>query len=98
MQLPGAYGGLVINALNNGTRGCDFGEWLSRGFGTATHATIAGSGEDGLTQSMLSLPELAIFGEARLRKFSYEFIHYEEILDAEEETDDEETTAAASKG
>jgi len=67
MKLLGAYGGLVINALNNGTRGCDFAEWLSRGFGTATHATIAGSGEDGLTHSMMSLPELAIFGEARLR-------------------------------
>jgi hypothetical protein len=98
MQLLSAYGGLVINALNNGTRGCDFAEWLSRGFGTATHATIVGVGEDALTQSMLSVPELAIFGEARLRKFSYEFIHYEEILDAEEETDDEETAAAASKG
>ena len=84
--------------MNNGTRGCDFAEWLSRGFGTATHATIAGSGEDGLTQMMLSLPELAIFGEARLRKFSYEFIHYEAILDAEEETDDEEFAAAANKG
>ena len=44
------------------------------------------------------IPELAIFGEARLRKFSYEFIHYEAILDAEEETDDEESAAAVNKG
>jgi hypothetical protein len=67
MQILTMYGGLAINALNNGTRGCDFAEWLTTGFGTGTHAMIVAPGEDGLTQAMLSLPDLAIFGEARLR-------------------------------
>jgi hypothetical protein len=95
MQLLSMYGGLAINALNNGTRGCDFAEWLITGFGTGTHAVIAAPGEEGLTQAMLSLPELAIFGEARLKKFSYEFVHFEEILGAEE---DEEEGVAATAG
>jgi hypothetical protein len=56
---------------------------------------IAGQGEDVLTQNMMAVPELAIFGEAKLRKFAYEFVHYEEILDAE--SNETEETATAGK-
>jgi len=58
---------------------------------------IAGQGEDTLTQAMLSIPELKLFGEARLKKFAYEFVHYEEILDAESNEPEEEETASAGK-
>jgi hypothetical protein len=96
-QLFASYGMLVVNALNNGTTGADFGEWVASGFGTATHAMIASQGEDALTQTMLGIPELAIFGEARLRKFSFEFVHFEEILESDDESPDEPPAPAQAK-
>jgi hypothetical protein len=97
-QLLAAYGGLVVNALNTGTTGADFGEWLASGFGNAMHAMIAGQGEDALTQAMLGIPELALFGEARLRKFAFEFCHFEEIFEKEEDARENEAVTAQGKG
>jgi hypothetical protein len=57
---------------------------LSALFGNATHAMIAARGEDNLTQTLLSMPEFAIFGEIRLRKFCYEFCNFEQVLDQEQ--------------
>ena len=56
---------------------------------TGTHATIAHHGENVLTACMMSFPEMSMFGEARLRKFAFEFVHYEEILANEEEEEEE---------
>jgi hypothetical protein len=58
---------------------------------------IASQGEDALTQTMLGLPELALFGEARLRKFSFEFVHFEEILESDDESPDEQPAHAQAK-
>lgn len=83
------YGGIVINALNNGTRGFDFADYIAGLLGVATHAMIAGQGEDAIVTAMLSIPEMAMFGEARLRTFAHEFCHYQEFLeDQSEEPDD----------
>jgi len=97
MGLLQAYGGVVVNSLNTGSRGCDFAQWLADGFGTATHAMIAQQGEVALVQSMMATPELAMFGEARLKRFAAEFINYEQILDAENEETIEEENEAASR-
>ena len=78
------YGTLLLNALNSGMPGYDFADHLSQLFGTATQAMIAARGEDSLTQTLLSIREFAVFGEVRLRRFAYEFIHFDEIL-AEEQ-------------
>jgi hypothetical protein len=90
VNLLSQYGGLVINALNSGTRGFDFADYVAGLLGVATHATIAGQGEDTLVTTMLSIPELAIFGEPRLRTFAHEFCHYQEFLEADEEEPAEE--------
>lgn len=74
------YGNLVVNALNNGTPGYDFADWITGLLGTATHAMIAGQGEAALAATMLQIPEIAIFGEVRVRTFVNEFVHYEEFL------------------
>ena len=84
------YGGLILNALNTGVDGAEFADNISRLFGGATYALVANHGEDLLTQSMLSMPELAMFGESRLRKFAYEFVHFEEILESDVEEEDAE--------
>ena len=62
-------------------------------FGTAAQAMVASHGEESLNQTMLSVPELAIFGETRLRKFAHEFVHYEELLDEIEEDGVERASA-----
>jgi hypothetical protein len=95
-QLFAEYGGLVLNALNNGTTGANFGDWVAAGFGIATYATLAGHGEDKLVQTMLGIPELALFGEARLRKFCYEFVNFEQILQDEDDEAEKETAAASN--
>jgi hypothetical protein len=85
------YGGLILNALNNGMPGYDFADCVARLVGTGTIAAIANHGEDLLSQSMLSLPEFQMFGESRLKKFAYEFVHFEELMDADEEDDHEQS-------
>jgi hypothetical protein len=88
------YGDLVVNALNNGTPGYDFADYVAGLLGHATHATIAGQGEDALLQVMLTMPQLSLFGEPRLRTFVHEFIHYEEFLkESEDEEEPEEPLA-----
>ena len=94
MPLLATYGGLIANALNGGSDGAEFADHVSRLFGNSIHATIANQGEDVLVQSMLSFQELALFGEARLRRFSHEFIHFEEILESEQQEEDAETAKA----
>lgn len=78
------YGSLVVNALNNGTPGYDFADYLCGLLGTATHAMLSGQGEPALLQTAMSVPELSMFGEPRLRTFIHEFVCYEQFLqDAE---------------
>jgi hypothetical protein len=74
--------------------GHEFADHVSRLFGNSLHAQICNYGEDMLVQSMLSFQELALFGEARLRKFFYEFIHYEELFDEQEDAETESSESA----
>lgn len=83
------YGQLVLNAINNATPGWIFADNLVGLLGTATHAMIAQHGEPALVAAMKSIPEFAVFGEARLTTFVHEFINFEEYGDYAE-TDDEE--------
>ena len=96
MALLVNYGGLILNALNTGIDGAEFADNVSRLFGGATYALVANHGEDVLTQSMLSIPELSIFGESRLRRFVYEFCHFEELLESDRE--DEDTEGELNRG
>jgi hypothetical protein len=82
------YGGLILNALNSGVPGYDFADNVARLFGNATHAMIANHGEQVLAENMLAIPELAMFGEFRLRRFAHEFVNYEEFLDQDQEGDE----------
>jgi hypothetical protein len=83
MALLASDGSLVLNALNAGESGAEFADSVARLFGTATPALIGNHGEDVLTQNMMAIPELKRFGETRLRRFGYEFCHFEEILESE---------------
>lgn len=80
MGLFQAYGGIVINALNNRTPGFEFADYVCGLMGDATHAMIANYGEDNIVQTMMTIPEFVMFGEPRLRTFTHEFIHFEEFL------------------
>jgi len=84
------YGGLIQNALNGGVPGYDFADNVASLFGNATHAMIANHGEQVLAENMLAIPELAMFGEFRLRRFAHEFVNYEEFLDQEEGVEDDD--------
>ena len=90
VQTIRAYGGIVIQALNAGQRGCDFADSRVGLLGAATHAQIANYGPDTLLQSMMTVPEIALFGEPKLRTFAFEFCHYDEILQNESEEGDPE--------
>ena len=79
------YGALVVNALNNGTPGYDFADYVCGLLGKATHAMIASHGEDALVATMKSIPEIALFGETRLRAFTAEFVDFERYLNEMEE-------------
>jgi hypothetical protein len=81
------YGGLVVSALNGGVPGFDFADHLVALTGTATHAMVSAHGENALVHAMQQIPEIALFGEARLRQFTKEFIDFEKYL---EEADSEE--------
>ena len=87
LMLINQYGLLVISALNGGMSGAYFADHISQLVGAGTVIAIANHGEDVLVKSMMSAPDLGMFGEARLRKFVYEFTHYEQILASEEEED-----------
>ena len=89
MEIFTQYGNLVLNALNNGTPGYAFADYVTGLLGNATHAMIANQGEEALVAAMLSIPEFAMFGEQRLRTFVYEFIHFEEFSTDEPDDDDE---------
>jgi hypothetical protein len=80
------YGGLVVQALNSGVPGYDFADHITALTGNVTHAMIAAHGEDALVRTMMSIPEIALFGEPRLRTFTKEFLNYEAYLSEEEES------------
>jgi hypothetical protein len=82
------YGGLVLQALNGGVPGYDFADHISALTGNATHAMISAHGEDALVHTMLQLPEIALFGEQRVRTFTKEFINYEQYLEQASEEDE----------
>lgn len=84
------YGNLIVGHLNNGTAGYDFADMITGLLGIATHAMIAAQGEELLVTTMMGIPEMAIFGETRLRQFTHEFIHYQEFLERQEEGEGEE--------
>lgn len=86
-----AYGGLIIQNLNNGTPGHHFADSVVGLLGLGTHAQIVAQGEPALVQVLLATPETAIFGEPRLRKFVHEFVHFQELLDQEDSQEDSET-------
>jgi hypothetical protein len=75
------YGALVLQALNGGMPGYDFADHITELTGNATHAMISAHGEDALVHTMLSIPEIALFGEQRLRSFTKEFINFEQYLE-----------------
>lgn len=86
------YGSLVVNALNNGTPGYDFADYLCGLLGTGAHAMLSAQGEQTLVSTAMMVPELAMFGELRLKTFCHEFINYEKFLQ-----DAENATATAEK-
>jgi hypothetical protein len=94
LPLAQQYGGLVVQALNAGTPGYDFADYMCGLLGTATHAAIAGQGEEAIVQAMMTIPEIAMFGEQRLRQFTKEFVHYEQFM--REQADEQEEAAATA--
>jgi hypothetical protein len=90
------YGGLVLQALNSGMPGFDFADHITGLTGNGTHAMISAHGEDALVHTMLSIPEIALFGEPRLRSFTKEFINFEEYL--EQASQEDESPAGSQHG
>lgn len=86
------YGGLIVNQLNAGTPGWQFADYITGLLGVGTHAQIVAAGEPALLETLLSFPEIAMFGEPRLRKFVNEFVHFQEYLDQEDAQDDEQNS------
>jgi hypothetical protein len=70
------FGGLIVNALNSNMGGHYFANHVAELVGVGTHAMIANHGEGVLAANMMAVPELAMFGESRLRRFAYEFVNY----------------------
>ena len=98
MVMLNQAGGLIVNALNNGTPGYHFADYLIGLMGVATHANIAAYGEPALLQTLLSVPQIAVFGEPRLAAFVHEFLNYQQFLDEEDGQQDNqpmEQTAGA---
>jgi hypothetical protein len=91
------FGGLIVNALNGGVPGHHFARNVAELVGVGTHAMIANHGEAALTANMMAVPDLGMFGEARLRKFAFEFVHYEELLEAEGDEEDEPESENAQR-
>jgi hypothetical protein len=89
------FGGLVINHLNVGTPGQEVADSLVALMGNATHAQICAQGEPALVQALMSAPEIAMFGEPRIRAFVHEFVNFREILDAEQNEEDDSEPAPA---
>lgn len=83
------YGNLIIGHLNSGTPGYDFAAMITDLMGTATHAMIATQGEEMLWSTMMRIPEMAMFGEARLREFVHQFVNYQQFFDQQEEPEEE---------
>lgn len=80
LQLLQSYGGLIQNHMNHNTPGYDFADYVVGLLGTGVHAQICGPGEETLATVMMRIPELAMFGETRIRTFVNEFVHYEEYI------------------
>jgi hypothetical protein len=80
LGLAQQYGILVVNALNAGTPGYDFADYMCGLLGTGTHAAIASQGEEAILQTLLSIPDIALFGQEKLKTFTHEFVDYEKFL------------------
>jgi hypothetical protein len=92
LQIFQQYGNLVFQALNNGTPGYAFADYISGLLGTTTHAMLANHGEDTLVSTMLGIQEFQLFGETRIRSFVHEFIHFEEFQEEDEAIEPDEIT------
>jgi hypothetical protein len=92
LQIFQQYGNLVFQALNNGTPGYAFADYISGLLGTTTHAMLANHGEDTLVSTMLGIQEFQLFGETRIRSFVHEFIHFEEFQEEDEGIEPDEIT------
>jgi hypothetical protein len=90
------YGGLILGQLNMGTPGYVFADHITALVGNSMHAQICAKGEPALLEALLAVPEIGMFGEARLKRWVHEFVNFEEFLDAEE-TDNEEIAPGGGK-
>jgi hypothetical protein len=88
------YGNLIVNHLNNSTPGYDFADYVVGLLGTSNHAMIAAPGEETIVRVMMRIPEIALFGEVRLKQFVHEFVNYQQYLESQEEIEEEETETA----
>jgi hypothetical protein len=95
------YGGLIVTHLNNNTAGFDFADYVAGLLGAGVVANISASGEPMLVRVMMQIPEIAIFGESRIKQFVNEFVHYQEFINAqagdEEEGEEEGPIVDAPK-
>lgn len=90
-QMFQLYGGLALKALNDNTPGDVFADNIIALMGVQTHAYVANFGEETMVNVMKGIQEFQVFGENRIKRFVYEFIHYEEL--GNEEDDDNEGEA-----
>lgn len=100
LSLMQSYGGLIVNHMNSGTPGYDFADYVAGLLGVAVHANMCAPGEAALVAVMLKVPEIAVFGESRIRQFVNEFVHYQEYIEAAagEEMPDEGEIVDAQPG
>jgi hypothetical protein len=75
---------LIVNHLNAGTPGYAFADWITGLLGNGIHAQITAQGEPALLAALLAEPQIAFYGEERLKNFVHEFIYYEQFQENEE--------------
>lgn len=79
------YGSFIMNALNAGKEGWEFGESVADMFGDIVVQTVAKHGTDNLIRGMKLVPEFWTviensYGEAHMKKWVNEFINYKKII------------------
>jgi hypothetical protein len=89
-MLVQTYGGLIVNHLNMGTPGHIVADYITGLYGNGIHVQICAQGEPALVQTLMSVPEIGVFGEPRLQKFVHEFVCFQEFLDQDEEDEEPE--------
>jgi hypothetical protein len=75
---------VIVSALDRRVSGAEFGDYISGLLGDATHALIANHGEDVIVGAMMQVPQLALFGAARLREFAHGFFFFDAILEEQQ--------------